>query len=80
MIRPGVGARPAVIMGLLVLEATLTSLAGVTLGTMLVYAALWLGRPMIDANFGLWLPISAPSSQQWLMLTSIVAAAVVASL
>ena len=75
-----VGARPAVIMGLLVLEATLTSLAGVTLGTMLVYAALWLGRPMIDANFGLWLPISAPSSQQWLMLTSIVAAAVVASL
>ena len=75
-----VGARPITIVGLLVIEAALTALAGVALGLALVYGALFVGRPVIDTLFGLWLPISPPTARDWSMLASIVGAAVLASL
>lgn len=74
------GARPATILGLLVLEAVLMAALGATLGLALVYAGLALGQPWIDATYGIWLPITAPSAQEATVLGVVIAAAALASL
>ena len=47
-----VGARPSTILGLLATEAGLLTLAGVALGVVLLYAALAVLRPWVDAPTG----------------------------
>ena len=74
------GARPWVILGLLVLEAALCAAIGAGLGLGLIYAALALGRPMIDAAFGLWLPLDPPGLREGLVLASVIGAAALAGL
>lgn len=74
------GASPATILGLLVLEAMLMAAIGAGLGIALLYGALAVARPYIDAAFGLWLPIDPPTSQEALVLLGVVAAAAIASL
>ena len=72
------GARPRVILGLLVLEAALMAAIGALVGLGLLYAALAVAQPMIDAAFGLWLPIDAPSLREvWVLLGVILAGAIV---
>ncbi|WP_375228166.1 ABC transporter permease [Roseobacter sp. S98] len=73
------GARPSTIFGLLVLEAALTAAAGAMLGLALVYAALFVAQPMIDAEFGLWLPITAPGADELLVLAGVTAAGAIVS-
>ncbi|MDF2235114.1 ABC transporter permease [Albimonas sp. CAU 1670] len=75
-----VGARPATILGLLVLEATLISAAGAALGLALLYALLALARPWVDQAFGLWLPLTPPGAREALLLGAVVAAGAAASL
>lgn len=75
-----VGARPTTILGLLATEAGLLTLAGVALGVALLYAALVLLRPWVDATYGLNLDIDAPTRREWLMLTAIVLAGFLAGL
>jgi putative ABC transport system permease protein len=72
------GARPRVILGLLVLEAVLMAALGAILGLALLYAALFLGQPLIDSAFGLWLPIEPPTMREvWVLLGVVVAGAIV---
>ncbi|MFT5364386.1 MAG: putative ABC transport system permease protein [Akkermansiaceae bacterium] len=74
------GASPATILGLMVLEAALMAAIGAALGFALLYAGLWIAQPMVDAAFGLWLPIDAPSGREFAVLAAVVVAAAVASL
>ncbi|SEM66194.1 putative ABC transport system permease protein [Loktanella fryxellensis] len=74
------GARPATILSLLVLEAVVMAALGAILGFMLLYAGLWIAQPLFDAAFGLWLPIAAPHAQEFAVLGAVVLAAAVASL
>jgi putative ABC transport system permease protein len=72
------GARPGTILGLLVLEAMMTAAIGAILGVCLLYAGLVIAQPMLDAAFGLWLPIEAPSVYElWVVLGVIAAGAIV---
>ncbi len=74
------GARPLTIVGLLVLEASLTAAVGAVLGLGLLYASLAVAQPVVDSTFGLWLPITAPSLREALVLLGVVAAGALASL
>ncbi len=74
-----VGARPRAIVGLLMAEALLLSLAGVAAGLALLYAGLLVARAWIDARYGLYLDITAPTLREWSILAGIVAAGVLVS-
>ena len=74
------GARPRVIVGLLVLEAALTAAIGAALGIGLLYAALIVAQPMVDSAFGLWLPITPPGFRELWVLFGVIAAGAIVSL
>lgn len=74
------GASPATILGLLVLEATLTAAAGAVLGSGLLYAGLFVAQPFIDRAFGLFLPVDPPALREILVLLAVVAAGAIVSL
>ncbi len=72
------GARPTMILGLLVLEAVLTAAVGALLGVGLLYLGLVIAQPIVDSAFGLWLPIEAPTLREvWVLLCVIAAGAIV---
>ncbi len=72
------GARPRVVLGLLVLEAALMAAIGAILGLALLYVGLFIGQPLIDSAFGLWLPIEAPTMREvWVLLGVVTAGAIV---
>ena len=72
------GARPRVVLGLLVLEAVLMAAFGAILGLALLYLGLFVGQPLIDSAFGLWLPIEAPTLRElWAMFGVVVSGAIV---
>lgn len=74
------GARPRVILGMLVLEAALTAAIGALLGLALLYIALIVGQPLIDRAFGLFLPIEAPTLRELWFLLGVIAAGAIVSL
>ena len=74
------GASPAAILGLLILEAILTAAAGTVLGLGLLYVGLFIAQPIIDSAFGLFLPIEPPSLRELLVLLAVVAASAIVSL
>ncbi|WP_293441030.1 ABC transporter permease [Planktotalea sp.] len=72
------GARPATILSILVLEAVVMAALGVLLGLGLLYLGLFIGQPILDREFGLWLAIDPPSLREvWVMLAVIAAGAIV---
>lgn len=75
-----VGARPGTVFALLVSEAGMLTLAGVLLGTGLSQLGLLALRPVIDARFGLYLPLGAPSLAEIAILAGIAAAGCIAGL
>lgn len=74
------GARPRVILGLLLLEAALMAALGAFLGLVLLYLGLWVAQPLIDSAFGLWIPIEAPNLREVLVLLGVVLAGVIVSM
>lgn len=74
------GARPITILGLLVIEAAMMAAIGGVLGIGLLYLILLAAQPMIDQAFGLWLPISAPGSNELLVLGALTFVAAIVSL
>ena len=74
------GARPRVILGLLVLEAGLMATVGALLGLTLLYVGLFIGQPMIDSAFGLWLPINPPTLREVWVLVCVIAAGAIVSM
>lgn len=75
-----VGASPMTILGLLILEAILTSAAGAILGLGLLYAGLFVAQPMLDTAFGLFIAIEPPTLREVLVLLAVVAAGAIVSL
>ncbi|MFY0624351.1 MAG: ABC transporter permease [Pelagimonas sp.] len=74
------GARPRVILGLLVFEAVIMAMIGAALGLVFLYLGLAVAQPLLDRAFGLWLPITAPSSRELWVLASVVLASAIVSL
>lgn len=74
------GARPRVILGMLVLEAGVMAALGALLGLALLYVGLVIAQPIFDASFGLWLPIEAPTLREVWVLLGVVGAGVIVSL
>lgn len=74
------GARPATILGLLVLEAMLMAALGATAGLALLYLGLVVAQPILDASFGLWLPIEPPTLREAWVLAGVVVAGAIVSL
>jgi putative ABC transport system permease protein len=75
-----VGARPRTVLGLLMAEAGVLTAAGVVLGVLLLYAALLLARPYVDAAYGLNLAIGPLKPEAWVTLCGIVLAGCAAGL
>ena len=75
-----VGAGPRTVIGLLVSEAGILTLAGVIVGVVLTYVLLFALRPVIDTTYGLYLEIAAPSSPELMALAAIAIGGVVAGL
>lgn len=75
-----VGAGPRTIVGLLVAEAGLLSVAGVIAGVAALYAALVPLRPLIDSRYGIYLDIAWPSPWELAVLAGIVLAGCLAGL
>ena len=75
-----VGARPRTVLGLLMAEAGVLTAAGVVLGVVLLYAALLLARPYVDAAYGLNLAIAPLKPEAWVTLGAIVLAGCAAGL
>jgi putative ABC transport system permease protein len=69
-----VGAGPAKIVLLLVLESGLLSLAGVALGVTLVYMLSFVSQPFIERHFGLFMPIQALTVTGYLYLLAVLVA------
>lgn len=74
------GARPRVVLCLLVLEAVVTAAIGAIFGLVLLYVGLFVGQPLIDSAFGLWLPIEAPTMREIWVLFGVVAAGAIVSM
>lgn len=74
------GARPRVILGLLVIEAALMAAIGAVIGLGMLYLGLAVAQPMIDAAFGLWLPIEPPSLREVRVLAGVVVAGAIVSM
>ena len=74
------GARPRVILGMLILEAAVIATIGAILGLALMYLGVYIAQPIIDAEFGLWLPSKAPTLNEFLVLAAVIIASIVASL
>ncbi|MEP5729626.1 MAG: ABC transporter permease [Sulfitobacter sp.] len=74
------GARPHVILSLLVIEAALMAAIGAILGLGLLYLGLLVAQPMLDAAFGLWLPIEPPALRELWVLLGVVAAGAIVSM
>lgn len=74
------GATPVTVLSLLVLEAMVTAAAGALLGFGLLYLGLVIAQPLVDAAFGLWLPIEAPGLRDMMALLAVVLAGAVVSL
>ena len=73
------GARPLVIFGMLIFEASMIAISGAILGFALAYIGLYFARPIVDSAFGLWLPSAAPTLNEFLLLAAVVAVSVIVS-
>jgi putative ABC transport system permease protein len=67
-----VGARPRTVLGLLMAEAGVLTAAGVALGIVVLYAALLVARPYVDATYGLSLPLAPLKPDAWFTLGIVV--------
>ena len=72
------GARPRLVFGLLVLEATILTFAGILIGIALAYLAVALGQRIALDRLGLALSIAWPSAAEWAFLGAVLVAGFVA--
>ena len=73
-----VGARPLHVFGLLMSEAGLLAVSGTLGGVGLLYVGLLIIRPIVDARFGLYLPIAPPTLRDIAVLGAIIVVGFVA--
>jgi putative ABC transport system permease protein len=75
-----VGARPRTVLGLLMAEAGVLTVAGIALGVVLLYAALLVLQPYVDSAYGLHLSIEPPKASELATLAGIAVAGCLAGL
>ena len=66
-----VGAGPGTISFLLILEATVLTLAGIIFGLFILYLALFVSQPILEAYFGFFILINPPSNRDIIILGGI---------
>jgi len=64
-----IGASHWHIMGLLITETLLLTLAGILLGIAILYSVIGLSQPIIETNYGLFIPISLPNEREFIMVS-----------
>jgi putative ABC transport system permease protein len=69
-----VGARPGHVFGLIMGEAIFLTLLGAVLGMSLLYLLLFIGQPIIDSRFGIFIEIGGLSPYEWALLGAVVTA------
>lgn len=67
-----IGAGPMKIISLLVLESGLLAVAGSVLGVALIYGLSFAAQPIIEQQFGLYLPVQPPTSTGYIYLGAVV--------
>ncbi|MDR3387072.1 MAG: ABC transporter permease [Rudaea sp.] len=72
------GARPHIVFGLLVLEATLLTVIGIGLGLILLYAGLALAGSYVEARYGLHIALVPPSPHELVLLVTVAASGILA--
>ncbi len=72
-----VGAGYRHIMGLLIVESTLLTLAGIIIGVLLLYTGLLIAQPLIESSYGLHIPITWPNPKEFGILSILVVAGLV---
>lgn len=68
------GAGPAKIISLLVFESAILSFLGCALGLAIVYGLSFTFQPIVEREFGLYLPIQAPTTIAWIYLGGVLIA------
>ena len=69
-----VGASHWHIMGLLITETVLLTMIGITVGLIMLYSSIWVAQPLIEKNYGLFIPITAPNVRELGMISVLLAA------
>ena len=69
-----VGAKPWHIFSLLVLEAMALAAAGILLGLGLLYIGLWIAQPVLEQEYGLFMPLGWPSPAEGKLMAGILGA------
>lgn len=69
-----VGASHWHIMGLLITETVLLTTIGIIIGLIMLYSSIWVGQPLIEKNYGLFIPITAPNVRELGMISVLLAA------
>jgi putative ABC transport system permease protein len=72
------GARPHIVFGMLLLEASLLTLLGIALGLILLYAGLAAASSYVEAHYGLHFALSLPSRREIVLLGMVCAGGVLA--
>ena len=75
-----VGASHWHIMGLLITETVFLTLAGILLGLTLLYSSIWVAQPIIEKNYGLFIPITAPNIRELGMVSMLLATSFIVGL
>lgn len=75
-----VGARPAHVFGLLLLESCFLAAAGVVLGFLVAALSLAAGAPLLARRFGLFVDVGAPGAYDLAIAAAVVVAGAVAGL
>lgn len=75
-----VGARPAHIFSLFILEAAFVSALGALCGVVLLYGGLVAAQPIIEAQYGLYIAIGLPSATDGIYLAAVVVAGALAGI
>ena len=69
-----VGASHWHIMGLLITETVLLTTIGIIIGLIMLYSSIWVAQPLIEKNYGLFIPLTAPNVRELGMISVLLAA------
>lgn len=75
-----VGAKPWQITFLIILEAFLLGFTGIALGLIILYLGILFCQTYLQAQYGLYLPLSLPSYYEWSLLVGVLLATVIIGL
>jgi putative ABC transport system permease protein len=56
------------------------TISGILLGLILLYSGIWLAQPIIEKNYGLFIPITAPNIRELGMVCMLLAASFIVGL